>query len=475
MLQTTSKAAVARRGVWRSELLAVIALLAFVGVVVAIDITFQPALNGTALLLVGLVLAVIPAALWLTFFYLQDRLEPEPIGDVARQFLIGAALAGAFGLPLIAQVFAVQDWLYRDTTTLMLGSLLIGAIETFIIYATVRFFIFDAPEFDERTDGVVYGTAAGLGLATASNLQFILANGGGALGAGEVYVAEVALAHAAFGGLLGYFFGRAKMEREPVWWLAAGFGLTAILNALFTLLRGQLESGSITFGSPTQLPSVTGLLLAGGLAVIVTVIVSALVGRDVARSQRGEAQPPAADAHVGDRQANLAVLALFVVLLIVGLIGWNSTVNGTTSFSAEGVRGSYPAAYAPATEDGELLRVSDALGSGASFTVRSLPLDGGDATRIATLLAGERGAASSFYRVTESSELQVAGNPSLRQRFAYVDTGALVGATPYIVEGINYIIINGGRAVVVTMTADSAEINQVEPVFEQFVRSLQFS
>src|SRR5690606_11624478 len=119
--------------------------------------------------------------------------------------------------------------------------------EAFIIFATVRYFIFDSSEFDERTDGVIYGTAAGLGYATALNLQFILSNGGAALGSGEIFVAEVALAHAAFGGLLGYFLGRAKLEQEPVWWLPLGLVLASLLNGLFLILRGQLDSGSIEF------------------------------------------------------------------------------------------------------------------------------------------------------------------------------------------------------------------------------------
>ena len=119
---------------------------------------------------------------------------------------------------------------------------------------------------------------------------------------------------------MGYFLGRAKLEREPAWWLAAGFGLTAILDALFNLLRGQLESGSFSAGAASRLPSLNGLALAGVLAIVVTVIVSMLVGRDIARTRSGGAVPLAADAHVGDRQANLFVIVLAVVLLGVGLI-----------------------------------------------------------------------------------------------------------------------------------------------------------
>lgn len=479
MVQRVAKADVERRGVWRSELLAVVALLLFVAAVVGIDLGLQPNLAGGALLLVGLVLALVPAALWLAFFYLQDRLEPEPIADVARQFLIGTALAGAFSLPLLTQVARVPEWIFRDTQSLLLGSLLTGAVEVFTIYATVRYFIFDSPEFDERTDGVVYGTAAGLGVATATNLGFILSNGGAALGAGEVYVAEVALAQAAFGGLLGYFLGRAKLEREPAWWLAGGFGLTVVLDALFTILRGQLESGTISFGRAAQLPSLTGLVLAGGLAILVTFIVSVLVGRDVARSRRGEAPPPAADAHVGDRQANMFVVALFGVFLAAGLLGWNAATSATTSFSAPGVQGSYPAAYADATDaadSGEILRVTDTLAGGSSFSIRAIPLAAGqDLGSAGILLAGDRGAGSAFYRVTETADALVAGRAALRQRFAYVDTGALVGSTPRIVEGIDYLVALDGQALVVSLTADSDAIGAVEPLFEQFVSSLRLS
>jgi RsiW-degrading membrane proteinase PrsW (M82 family) len=154
-------------------------------------------------------LALGPALLWLLFFYWQDRLEPEPIGQVGRIFIAGLALAGGIGIPLTNELFRVQDWLYRDAGTTALGAIcVIGAIESFTVYAAVRLFIYDSSEFDERVDGVVYATAAGLGYATALNLRFILSNGGAALGTGEVYVTEVALAQAAFAGLLGYFLGR---------------------------------------------------------------------------------------------------------------------------------------------------------------------------------------------------------------------------------------------------------------------------
>jgi protease PrsW len=469
-----AKAGYNRKGVWRSAIIAVVALLVFVAIVVAIDAALKPQLGGLGLLVVGVVLALVPAGLWLAFFYMQDRIEPEPVGQVARIAVIGLALAGAIGVPLTNSIFRVQEWLYRDTGSTILGSLLIGTIETFVIYATVRYFIFDSPEFDERTDGVVYGTAAGLGYATALNLQFILSSGGSGLGGTEVYVAEVALAYAAFGGLLGYFLGHAKLERDPAWWLPLGFVLTVLLNGLFVVLRGQLETGSITVGTASALPSVTGLVLAGVLAIVVTAIVALLTNRDVMRSLKGAAAA-AGDPTEGDRQSNLIVIAAFVVLLIVGILGWNGAVNGATAFDKGGVRGAYPAYFGNVGDDKSVVHVADKVGTGAEFIVTTRDLKGGqDAKAISSLLAAERGSGNLIYKLIDTGPGNVNGKAAQVQQFAYVDSGGFTGAVPRVIQGTDYIFIQGNRAVIVTMLASPETVGEVEPLFTSFVNGLTF-
>jgi RsiW-degrading membrane proteinase PrsW (M82 family) len=71
--------------------MAIVGLIVFVAVVVGLDAVLKPDLTGTALILVGVLLAIIPAVLWLVFFYLQDRLEPEPKTGVPRA---GVAVPG---------------------------------------------------------------------------------------------------------------------------------------------------------------------------------------------------------------------------------------------------------------------------------------------------------------------------------------------------------------------------------------------
>lgn len=471
-----AKATRRRSGVLRSELVTVFGVLVFVAVVYGLDLTLKPDVTGALLVLVGVLLAIVPAALWLTFFYRQDRLEPEPVKNVARMFVIGLALAAAFGIPLTDQLFRLQDWLYRDRLTTALGSLfVIGSVEAFIVYATVRYFIYDSPEFDERADGVIYATAAAVGYATALNLQFILSNRGAALGTGEIFVAEVALAHAAFGGLLGYFLSKARLEQEPAWWLPLGLALTALLNGLFNILRGQLEPGTISLGAEVGLPSVTGLLLAGSLAVAVALLVYVLINRDIARSLRGDQPAAAADPAKGDRQANIAVIGVFIVLLLVGVFVWNSAVNSVTAFDVDGFEGAYPSYFSDSTSEADVLRVADVLGSGAEFVIATRPLNKGQGVPdVAAQLSGERSTDYPVYKVTDSAETAVSGKPALAQRFVYVDTGGLSGAAPELLEGIDYIITEGGRSVVITLLAPSDNLADVEPLFARFVNSLSF-
>ena len=465
-----------RRGVWRASALTLLTLIVFIAIVVGLDMVYQPRLTGLELILAGILLALVPAGLWLVLFYLQDRFEPEPKAEVARIFVIGLALAGAIGLPLVQQVFRLPEWQYRDLTATTLGSIFIaGAVEAFILYATVRYFIYPSSQFNERTDGVIYGTAAGLGYATALNVQFILSSGGAAIGAGTVHMAGVALAHAAFGGVLGYFLGRAKLEREPAWWLPSGLLLTAVLIGLFHVLRGQAQTGRLLPGMVAHLPLFMGLLLAAVLALVVASVITWLMRRDTALALSGRRTAPPADAAVGDRVANWAVIALFIVCLIAGSLVWDRTEHRTIAFDTNGFRGSYPAHFSLATRPGEVLRVVDALETQAQFVVNVISdvqptMLHSVISQLATMRAGEY----ESYRVLDIQERQWHSRPLLEDHFAGVELPTPELTLPYLVEGVDYVIADGNRAIVVTMLASPETYATVEPLFICFLDTLNF-
>jgi RsiW-degrading membrane proteinase PrsW (M82 family) len=233
-------------GVWRAEVLLVLttaaisALLALLGQNVALP-------DGPARIVVGLLLAVVPSALWLVFFYQQDRLEPEPKIKVASVFVLALLLTQAVALPIARDVLRVSDWATADTLTSLLAStLILGPLYQGVAYAAVRAVVYNTPEFDERMDGIVYGTVAGLGVATLLNLRFVLDNAGVALGPGIIRAVTTALALASFSGVMGYFMAEARFTHRPVWWVPAGVALAALLNGIFSWLIAEVSAAGLT-------------------------------------------------------------------------------------------------------------------------------------------------------------------------------------------------------------------------------------
>jgi RsiW-degrading membrane proteinase PrsW (M82 family) len=255
-----------RPGTWRAGLGLIVGQLAFVLIVELLVTLLKPTLTGWALFLTGLVLAVIPALIWLVFFYQQDRLEPEPKGYVLSVFILGALLAQGVGTPLLEDVFQVSRWLPTGAWVNILGSILVvGVVQEFLKYAAVRYSIYPLAEFDERADGVIYGTAVGLGYATMLNINYVVASGGVNLQAGVIRIVVTALAQASFSGLSGYFLGRAKFEDEPAWWLPSGVALAAVLNGLFTYVRGEITTTALSLSGGGFNPW-PGLILAAAVA-----------------------------------------------------------------------------------------------------------------------------------------------------------------------------------------------------------------
>ena len=264
--------------IWQADLVSVVLLVVFVLVVFGLERLIQPSFNSTTLILTGVVLAIVPAVIWLGFFYRRDRMEPEPKGMVFSVFLLGGLIAAALGIPVLNGLFAIDGWLNSSAVSqVLVGILVVGFVHEFLKYAAVRYSVFGSAEYDEPIDGIIYATAAGLGYATVLNIDFVVASGGVNLGSGIVRIVITTLAHASFAGVSGYFLGLEKFEKRPVWSTASGVALAALLNGLFFYLRSTLTQGGgiSTAGAGGQ--RWLGFALAAILAAVVTGAVSAMM------------------------------------------------------------------------------------------------------------------------------------------------------------------------------------------------------
>lgn len=264
-----------RKGIWISVLVGIIAIFAFVGIIVLLDYIIDYDFTGINLILLGVLLSAGPAFIWVWMFYKLDTLEPEPKGFVLGIFLLGAVLANGIGIPLVIELYNVNDWLYNaDFLFKILGSILIvGIVQEYLKYAGVRFTVFLSSEFDERVDGIIYGAVIGLGYATMLNIHYIISMGGVNPSIGVIRITISCLAHASFSGISGYFLGRAKFENMPVWWLPSGVALAASLNGITHIFLKGISRIGIKY-TPEY-----GLIFAGLLASIAFGILSVIIKR----------------------------------------------------------------------------------------------------------------------------------------------------------------------------------------------------
>jgi len=261
-------------GAWRATLGLIAGLFVFVGLISVFASASAGMLQGAGLIAAGLILAAVPAVIWLLVFYRQDRLEPEPKRYVFGVFVLGGALAGAIGQPLINDFFRVNTWAdFSMWTKIAADILVVGMAQAFLIYAAVRYTVFRSDEFDEPVDGIIYGAAAGLGYATMLNISYIVSHGGVDLGVGALRVAVVALAYASFGGVVGYFLGQAKFAAHGPFWLPFGVLATSVLNGLVTVALSAVSRVGL------QATPLRGMVLAAALAGVTFVLLFAFMRR----------------------------------------------------------------------------------------------------------------------------------------------------------------------------------------------------
>jgi RsiW-degrading membrane proteinase PrsW (M82 family) len=191
------------------------------------------------------VMAAIPAALWLGVFYLMDRHEPEPKQLVAGVCVLGALIAGPLAdfvqsEAIPAAALGVPGLSPFSLDRVIHAVLVAGLAQETCKYAVVRYTIYMSREFDEPMDGIVYMLACGTGFAVWTNFHR-LAGHQVYLSIGAAQAVVTTLAHASFGGFLGYVMGRAKFSRRsaPVrgGLLLLGLLGSAVLNGQFTIVE----------------------------------------------------------------------------------------------------------------------------------------------------------------------------------------------------------------------------------------------
>jgi RsiW-degrading membrane proteinase PrsW (M82 family) len=164
------------------------------------------------------VVAAAPALFLLSFFYLKDRYEREPLLHLLAAFGLGMfAMVAARGLASALEGVVSREWLILggEPSKLFDAFVLSALVEEFGKWVVLIAAVYHWDEFDEPLDGVVYGVAVALGFATLENLLYVSRLG---LSVGWARALFAVPAHALFGGTMGYYAGRSKFDHGTALW-----------------------------------------------------------------------------------------------------------------------------------------------------------------------------------------------------------------------------------------------------------------
>ncbi len=152
------------------------------------------------------IISVAPVALLAAYIWFRDKYEREPL-----KLLLLALFAGIL---IVWPVVAVESLLsaFGDPLEGMAGAAwtafaVAGFTEELFKFLALLLLIWRRRDFNDKYDGIVYGTFLSLGFAGVENIMYVFREG---VATGLVRAFTAVPAHAIFGITMGYYLGFAR-------------------------------------------------------------------------------------------------------------------------------------------------------------------------------------------------------------------------------------------------------------------------
>lgn len=149
--------------------------------------------------------AAAPGIALMTYFYLKDKYDQEPLSMVLKVFLLGLLIV--FPIVIIQRGLTLGLGENIFTESFLISAGVEEAIKWFVMYHI----IYNHTAFDEPYDGILYSVAISLGFATLENVMYAWYSQA-APGLMLIRALLPVSGHAMFGVIMGYHMGRAKFS-----------------------------------------------------------------------------------------------------------------------------------------------------------------------------------------------------------------------------------------------------------------------
>jgi RsiW-degrading membrane proteinase PrsW (M82 family) len=202
----------------------------------------------------GLVVAVLPAPVYVTLVLWLDRYESEPAWMLATSFFWGALVAVFFAIVINSLGVALVEGLADEDAANFYGLVISAPLveETCKALALFALFFWRRDEFDGVLDGIVYAAMVGLGFAMTENVKYYseAVAEQNAVGVFVIRGLFSPYAHPLFTSMTGIGLGlAAQSTRRATKFVmpAVGFALAVLFHSAWNAsayFTGKFESGA---------------------------------------------------------------------------------------------------------------------------------------------------------------------------------------------------------------------------------------
>ncbi|MFC9656461.1 glutamic-type intramembrane protease PrsW [Bacillus subtilis] len=179
---------------------------------------------------------IAPGIALLSYFYLKDQYDNEPVHMVLRSFFLGVVL--------VFPIMFIQYVLEKENVgggSFFVSFLFSGFLEESLKWFILMISVYPHAHFDEHYDGIVYGTSVSLGFATLENILYLIG-----YGVEHAFVRALlpVSCHALIGVIMGFYLGKARFsaDKARVKWLILSLVVPSLLHGSYDFILTALSN-----------------------------------------------------------------------------------------------------------------------------------------------------------------------------------------------------------------------------------------
>ena len=189
----------------------------------------------------------------------------------------------------------------------------------------------------------------------------------------------------------------------------------------------------------------------------------------------------ASDRTRNDRFSSLLVVIVVLLFLGLGLVNRQRIDTQLWHYNSRisGIEATYPAGWLVDETGDYVVRMRDprARPFKTQYQIKVVPAGG--QTSIRNVLDGltlQRSSDLAAFRVLSVEDISIGATTLTRLNFAFVDAdpNPFIQRLPVVVKGMDILIRDGERVIVVTFMSDENTFDQNQPDFDRFLQSLRY-